>query len=146
MAVKGHIFYESDVLYAFCSDVPWAKHRTMAMRLLEMAEIGVKPRTETCYRSASWLSYPVEASIEAMKLDQDLMLRKLRSTLLEPLVDHELVEGDLRAGNHVTRSRFGDGTETVCDYRRRLLTINGDDYPLPRNFKKNQPIPVGKRP
>jgi len=141
MAVKGHIFYESDMLHVFCSDVDWAKHRTMPVRLLEMAEIGIKPRTETSYRSASWLSYPVEASIEAMKLDQDLMLRKLKSTLLEPLVDHEFVEGDT-----VRRSRFGDGTETVCDYGRQRLAINGDDYPLPVNFKKNKPIPVGKRP
>jgi hypothetical protein len=143
MALKGHLFYESDVLHHYVADAGGAPHQTMTHRLLEMAEVGMKPRTETSYRMASWLTYPVEACIEAMRLDQDLMLRKLSSTLLEPLVDHALVAGDVREGNHVMRSRYGDGTETLCDYGRQRLEINGEPYPLPVNFKKQQPLPVG---
>jgi hypothetical protein len=147
MAVKGHIFYESDVLHNYALDVPHAApHQTMSTRLLEMAEVGMKPRTELAYRRPSWLSYPVEPCIDAMKIDYDLMLRRLKSTCLEPITDHELMSGDMREGNHVMRTAYGDGTEVVCDYGRQRLEINGEPYPLPVKFKKQKLIPIGERP
>ena len=41
------------------------------------------------------------------------------------------------------RTVYGDGTVVTCDYGQPRLEINGEPYPLPVKFKKQQPMPVG---
>ena len=64
------------------------------------------------------------------------MVNDLRHILMEPLVDHQFLEGEPSDLTHVTRSVFGDGTEILCDFKAKRLEVDGKDYPLPVALEK----------
>jgi hypothetical protein len=141
MAMKGLLFYESGMTHGAVFG-----QSGMARHLLELAETGIKPRVETAYVSPGWGAYPVEAYIDAMQAADDLMLKKLVGVCLAGLEDHAFLDGDPAAGTQVTRSRFSDGTEVICDYGKIRLEINGKPYPLPDITGGRKMAPLGSRP
>jgi hypothetical protein len=144
LALKGLVSFESSQTHRYALQRPgWP---SLSQHLLELAEVGIKPRVEFSYVVPGWGSYPVEAYISSIKAAYDLMLKRLESTCLAALDDHAFLEGDPSAKTHVTRSHYSDGTEVLCDFGRERLEINGEPYPLPKDKAKIQPEPVGTRP
>jgi hypothetical protein len=144
MAMKGLIFYESGMTHgAIFNGNPT---EAMARHLLGLAETGVKPRVETSYVVPAWGAYPVEAYIDGMQAAHDLMLKRLEGTCMASLDDHEFVAGDPASGKYVSRSKFSDGTEVVCDYEKLTLEIDGKPYRLPEIAAGRKWQPVGTRP
>lgn len=144
MALKGLIFCDAGMTHGVVFN--GNPTEALARHLLELAETGVKPRVESSYVVPAWGAYPVEAYVDAMRAAHDLMLKRLEGTCLAALEDHAFVEGDPASGSHVTRSRFSDGTEVLCDFGRLRLEINGAPYALPALAGPRKWQPVGTRP
>ena len=144
MAVKGHIFSNLNDTFSGAIDFGAASSPTISRRMLRMAELGLLPRNEGVAVRGEW-GYPLEETLEAMKLEYDLVIGSLPGIGMAALVDHQVLEGDPAHGSLVTRSRFSNGLETLCDYGRSRLEINGRDYPLPNDFVKRPALAVGQR-
>lgn len=144
MAVKGHVFSNLNDTFTAAIDLGSHDLETVSRRMLRMAELGLLPRNEGVAVRGEW-GYPLEETLEAMKLEYDLVIRALPGIGLAALEDHQVLEGDPTKGGHITRSRFSNGLETLCDYGRSRLEINGRDYPLPNDFVKRPALAYGKR-
>ncbi len=142
MALRGHIFYSSQHLYAYAMG-PGGKG--MVPRLLELAELGMVPRTETTYVFSPW-GVPVEAYADAIRMEYDLMLNRLEGLTFASLDDHRVVEGNPRQGNHVTESRYSNGTTIDCNWAEPSLTIDGEPWPLPTDWQLRPRGEIGHRP
>ncbi|BDI32089.1 hypothetical protein CCAX7_41400 [Capsulimonas corticalis] len=144
MAMKGHIFTNLHDTYNAVVDKGDHSPITVAHRMLKMAELGLLPRNEGVAVRGDW-GYPLEETIEAMRLEYDLMTGPLAETILASLVDHRVMAGDPEKNDHITYSRFSSGVETVCDYKNGSLEINGQKYPLPKDFAKRPEVARGAR-
>ncbi|MCW3060976.1 MAG: hypothetical protein JWQ02_2797 [Capsulimonas sp.] len=142
MAMKGHVFTNLHDTYNAVADKDQYSQITVVHRMLKMAELGILPRNEGVAISGEW-GYPLEETVEAMRLEYDLMVGRLSETIVASLVDHRVLAGDPNNNDHITYSRFSSGVETICDYKRGRLEINGQDYPLPTDFVKRPPVPRG---
>ncbi|MCC6581015.1 MAG: hypothetical protein IT440_11290 [Phycisphaeraceae bacterium] len=143
MAVKGYIGYEAHQVH---SSAIQCDPSDMTQRMLDMAELGIRPRLETSWVVPDWGAYPLEPCLPAIELEYDLMLRRLRGTMLEPMVDHEFLHGCWLTGDAVTRTCFGDGTVVLSDRKNRTLEIDGKAWPLPLDYPRPARLPVGSRP
>ena len=144
MAMKGHIF--TNLHDTFNAVVDRGDHSpvTVSHRMLKMAELGLLPRNEGVAVRGEW-GYPLEETLEAMRLEYDLMVGRLSDVIMASLVDHRILSGDPSKNDHVTYSRFSSGIETVCDYKNLRLEIDGQDYALPNDFVKRPEIARGAR-
>ena len=144
MAVKGHVFSNLNDTFNAAIDFGAPSSQTISGRMLRMAELGLLPRNEGVAVRGDW-GYPLEETVDAMRLEYDLVIRHLAGVGLAALEDHVLLEGDPAEGTQVTRSRFSNGLETLCDYKRSRLEINGREYPLPNDFVKRPALAYGQR-
>ncbi|MGI4788631.1 MAG: DUF5696 domain-containing protein [Janthinobacterium lividum] len=144
MAVKGHVFSNLNDTFTAAIDFGVDSPQTVSRRMLRMAEYGLLPRNEGVSVYGDW-GYPLEETLEAMKLEYDLLIVNLPGIGLAALEDHQILEGDSMQGEYVSRSRFSNGIETLCDYGRNRLEINGRDYPLPNDFVKRPALAIGQR-
>ncbi len=149
MAVKGHVFSNLNDTYNAAidfgtGDFGAGSTQTVSRRMLRMAELGLLPRNEGVAVRGEW-GYPLEETLEAMKFEYDLVIYNLPGIGLAALEDHQMLEGDPKQGSHVTRSRFSNGLQTLCDYGRSRLEIDGRNYPLPNDFVKRSALAPGQR-
>lgn len=139
MAVKGHAICILHDTFNAAVDFGESSGQTVSRRMLTMAEHGLLPRNEIVAVPGDW-GYPLEPALGAMKLEYDLMVRRMDGVALAALTDHEVLKRNLGDGDYVSRSRFSNGVEVVCDYGRSTLEINGQDYPLPNDFVKQPAV------
>lgn len=142
MAVKGHALCILNDTFNAAVDFGKPSVQTVSQRMLTLAEHGLLPRNEIVAVNGGW-GYPLEPALDAMKLEYDLMVKRLDGVALASLDDHRILEGCPGDGGYVSFSRFSNGTEVVCDYGRSALEINGCDYPLPNDFVKRPALPRG---
>lgn len=142
MAMKGHIFTNLHDTFNAAVDFGSPSPLTVSYRMQVMAELGILPRNEGVAVRGDW-GYPLEDIIPAMKLEYDLMIGRLSDTITASLEDHRILDGDPMKTDHVTFSRFSNGTEVISDYKHGRLEIDGQEYPLPHNFVKRPLIPKG---
>ncbi len=146
MAIKGHAVCILNDTFQATVDLPGSSgaENTLSRRMLRMAEHGLMPRNEIVAVCGDW-GYPLEPTIGAMKLEYDLMVKRLAGVGISSLEDHEILQTHARSGEYVSRSRFSCGIEVVCDYRSNTMQIDGRDFPLPNNFVKAPALPRGWR-
>ena len=142
MAMKGHVFTNLHDTYNAAVDFGNGSRQTVAYRMQVMAELGILPRNEGVAVRGDWGS-PLEDVIPAMKLEYDLMIGRLSGAVTASLDDHRILDGDPMQNDHVTFSRFSNGTQVISDYRHGRLEVDGRDYPLPHDFVKRPQREIG---
>lgn len=111
--------------------------QTLCDRMLTMAEFGLLPRNEITAIRGAW-GYPLEPTLEAMKVEYKLMIEDLANLVYASLTDHKILERN--NDRYKSLSTFSDGTTILADHINMRLMINGEEYPLPNNFQKQKAL------
>lgn len=147
MAMRGHLFYDSDHLNRAVFDLPGRGALTHAKRLVEMGEVGLKPRGHFAGVYARYnFDTPIEDCLAEMRLEQRLFLDNA-DYCLAPIEDYQLLDtGKMpEQADRVTETRFADGTVIRCDFGKQEMAINGEPVDMPVESKR--PLrPVGSPP
>ncbi len=138
MAVKGHAICNLHDTFNGAIALPSSADQTVSRRMLTMAEFGLLPRNEITAARGDW-GYPLGPVLDAMRLEYDLMVRRLAGPAMASLVDHEICDLAPDGTTQVSLSVFSDGTRILCDYALNRLEINGEDYLLPNDYQKKLP-------